>query len=288
MRLLRHGVLNDFERELLVVADLHCRRLAAVDDLARAALRHQRGLQHLHRQLDIALCARRDILFCPRHDAFHRLHAVRRRHKLDVLVQCVLDDDVRRLALVVPVADPVGDLVADLNAAQDAVALIRRGLLLVRLLRHGVLNGIQRIFRIVSDLHRRGIDDLAGFLCALQHLHGESDNALVARLDVLKRPGHDAARGRPAVACGDERHIRIQLVGDLHRRGHILVVAIEYLVGDLLAHLHRAEHARTLIGRGLALFGDRVLHDLQRESVVVADLHRRGLAAVHDAALSTV
>ena len=75
-RRLGHRVLHDLQRDLAVVADLHRRGVAAVDDLALATLGLQRACQHLYLQRDLAFLAGRHVVQRPDHSAVGVLAAV--------------------------------------------------------------------------------------------------------------------------------------------------------------------------------------------------------------------
>ena len=289
LRRFRHGIGDLFQGKFVVVAHLHGGGVAAVDDLAQAALALQRAFQHLHLQGDCAFLALGNVLQRPADHAFVVPAAVAGRHELHVLIQRIRDDDVRRLGLVVPVADLVGDLRAHLHRAKLAGALIGHGLLLVGRLRHGVLHGIQFNGRLVVDRDRRSIaavDHLAraivhGCQRGVQHLHCQPDGPLVARLNAFDRPFYRVAFQESCRIGIDIGHVRIQRILDDDIRGIRRIVHIVDLIGDLVAHLHGAQIVQALIGRDLLLAGQHRIDDLlQRVLVVVAHLHRGGVAAV--------
>ena len=260
MRLFGHGVLDQLEREFSIVADLNRRRRAAVHDLAFAAVGLLRALQHLDLQGDGAFGIGRHILQRPGDLVGGVIHAVvARGYELDVLVQLILDGDIRGFRLVVLVADFVGDLVAHLDAAQGTGALVGVGLLLVRLFGNGVRHRLHVILGLIDDHGGAvaAVHDLAfaalGLLRGLQHPDGQGDLARLAGRHILDRPGDNAIRFRAAVSCFHKLDVLVQRIGDHNVSIHERVVLVADLVGDLVAHLDAAELAGALVGAGFFL-----------------------------------
>ena len=292
--LLGHRVLDSLHTVLSIVADLHSCRFVAVHDLAFAALALQRALEHFHRQSDLAICACRDVLNLPGHDAALMFAIVARGHKLYVLVQRILDGDCSSLSLVILVADFVGDLVAHLDTAEFAGAFIRRDLLLVRFFGHGVLDGFHTVLSIVADLYCRSfaaVYDLAfaavRLLSAFQYLDRQRDLAFLTSRHFLHCPDdrmvflHISA----LVISVDTLNIRVELILDRYVSSNRLVVLIADFVGDLVADLHAAEDAGTFVRRLLFLvrFFRYGVHDFfHMVDSFIIDLYRCRLTAVHD------
>ena len=115
MRLIRYRVLYFIEREFLVVADLHRRGIATVDDAARAAFRLKRSLEHLHGQFHLSGSARRDILKCPGDHAALLGTSVAGRDERDVLIKSIFDHDISCTALIICVADLISYLISHIK-----------------------------------------------------------------------------------------------------------------------------------------------------------------------------
>ena len=195
------------------------------------------------------------------------------RYILDMFIQLIVNDHIRRCGLVVHVADFVGDLVAYIDRTKLAGAFVRRDLLLVRLFGNGVLDDLKLNLVVVADLHpgaAAAVHDLAGttlgLLRTLQHLDLEGDGAFGIGGHILQRPDDlmvgfviHAAVGRAVCHILD---VLIQSVLDGDIRGFGLIVVVADLIGDLVAHVDRAELAGALVGIGLLLvrlFGHGVL-----------------------------
>ena len=290
--LLRHRVLYGIQRELAVVAHLHCGCVTVVDNVAVSAVSSQRTRQYLHRQAHCARLARFDILQRPGDDTVRKHATVIRGYKLYVLIQFILNDNVSSFALVVPVRDLVGDLIAYMHVTQQACAFVRLGLLL---LRHRVLHRVQLELAVIANLHRRRIavvDDVSitavGGQCARQHLHRQGDSARLARFNIRKRPGNNTVAQRPAVIRRHKLYVLIQFVLDNNVSCFTLVVPVRDLVGNLVAYMHVAQQACAFVRLGFLLLRHRILYGVQRELAVVADLHRGSVAAIDNVAASAV
>ena len=88
-----------------------------------------------------------------------------------------------------------------------------------------------------------------------QHPHLQGDSALNAWLHAINRPRERAARLYVSLcrSLHNQLHIRVQLVGNGNVRCFGLVILVADLIGDLVAHLHRAEYLCTLVGVNLLL-----------------------------------
>ena len=205
-------------------------------------------------------------------------------HEVHALVQRIGHDDLRLLVEVVDVRDRVDDLVADLLRAGGIQ--VRR--LLLRLLRiiglDGDVDHVGLGFCVVVDLHARrvlhGRHGLAFVQVArgLEHLDRQRHFAAGEGLNLAEVPGHGMVLRvvHAAVAGREELHALVQLIGDLHRHCHVLVVIVTNLIRDLLADLHgvlRRIDAYRFLGRRLGLVG---LHRDRDLVGVVADFRLVG------------
>ena len=182
-------------------------------------------------------------------------------HVLNVLVELILDGHGRGLGLVVCEGDLIGDLIANLQSAAGFLAL--RGFLgLHRIVRHGVLDRLHGLFRIVADLDARAfaVGDLAsaavGDQRAVLYLHFQRHESARSAGGFLKLPGDGVAVLVIAVAFAgcDKRHVHVELVDDHDISLVKLIVLIADFVLQHVAGLHRAKIRRAFVrGRFLLL-----------------------------------
>ena len=288
MRIFGNGILRFFECKLLIIPDLHRRVVAAVIYLAGPAVRYQCTFQHLHFQGDFTESSGSNRFDCPCDNffaffisgafigyctaCFFRICAC--LSKLDMPVQCILDSNICRFCLIIPVADLIGDNIANLHTAQCAVPLVRHRLFLMRFFRHRVLNRIQRILAVASNLYRRLVaivnyiaGTAVGYKSPFQHLHLQNHFAGGSGCHFLHLPGYDCLTVfvsrismRYLAACilrfrisGNELHVLVQRVFDDDISCLNLIVPVTDFIGNHITNLHRAQDAVALVRSSLLL-----------------------------------
>ena len=207
VRRFRNRVFHLIQSEFMVIAYLHGGSIPAIHDLAWTS-RFLRAGQDFHTQRNRAFVARVHVLQSPGYGSIGVYTAVAGRDEFHILIQRILDDDIRFLFLVIPEADFVGNDVSDLHSAKRTRAFVWFCLFLFRFFRHRILHGLQCKFVVISDLDGCSVSavynltrSILGFKRAFQHLYRQCHGAFLARFHFRQCPGHHSVYVLSAIAC---------------------------------------------------------------------------------------
>ena len=306
-----YGVLHFVQGELMIIAHLDRRGIAAVHDFTFFAFfdrSYERAFQNLHGQLHCAALSGRciDGPCCKATCLLTGMNRCRNcRYELYVRIQLILNDYFSCFLLVVHPADFISDFVADLDFTKYVGTNIRRNLLLLGYFRYRVLNNFKTVLRVIADLDGcsiSAVDNLAraaiGLKCAFQHLDRQRYFAFRSGRYVLKFPC-DGVRSfiifsARIAFCICRRYILdifVKLIVNDNFRCLTLVVSEGDLVGDLVSYLHTAQFADAFVRSDLFLMRNlryRVLDFFHTVLMIVADLNRCGLTAVDNLARAVI
>ena len=297
---LPYRILNNLERELLVISDLYRCTLSAIDHPSGTARALRCSVEHTDRQRHRFRCTGRNIPQYPGDRSIRDCPPMTGIFEGNIRIQSVPDDDLCCLILVIPAADLISDRIPDAHTAELSGALVRCRFLLVRLLRYRVLDRFKRYFMVISDpdrCARAAVCNLPDGLAlrrhkrTLEYFHSQIDRPRTAGLHTGDRPCHHAVVHPAVVRRADKFHIGIQRIRDGYGRGFCLVILIADLIGDLITHLYRTEYTRTFVRSDFLLLRSarhRILNDFKVELLIISDLHRCSVTAVDHLARATL